>query len=132
MLQGIDATFKQSVGGGRLDVLVTRSPTGLALPLAQLSQIEAVQGIRWVTSRALLVGDYQSAHNLVIVAPIDADSFFVENPVYGVQRAASHRTRTGVLFAQDLAQRPAWKIGDQIPIHAINTQKKDGSADWII
>jgi putative ABC transport system permease protein len=133
MLQGIDTTFKQSVERGRLNVLVTRSPTGLALPLAELPQIKAVRGVTGVTPRALFLGDYQSIHNLVIVMPIEADSFFAQNMMYSVsptERTAFRRTRTGVLVAQGLAQRLAWKIGDQIPIHAINAQKKDGNSDW--
>ncbi len=133
MLQGIDTTFKQSVNRGRLNVLVTRSPTGLPLPLADLPRIEAVHGVIGVTPRSLFVGDYQSVRNLVIVMPIDADSFFAENSMYSVSptaRAALRRTRTGALVAQGLVQRLGWKTGDQIPIHALNAQKKDGTSDW--
>jgi putative ABC transport system permease protein len=133
MLQGIDTTLKQSVNRGRLNVLVTRSPTGLPLPLADLPRIEAVHGVTRMTPRSLFIGNYQSARNLVIVLPIDPDSFFAVNSMYRVsptERAAFRRTRTGVLVAQGLAERLAWKIGDQIPIHAINAQKKDGTSDW--
>jgi len=133
MLQGIDTTLKQSVNRGRLNVLITRSPTGLPLPLADLHQIEAVHGVTRVTPRSLFIGNYQSAHNPVIALPIDPDSFFAVNSMYSVsptQRAAFRRTRTGALVAQGLAQRLAWKIGDEIPIHAINAQKKDGTSDW--
>jgi putative ABC transport system permease protein len=72
-------------------------------------------------------------HNLVIVLPIDADTFFPANSMYSVsasERTAFRSTRTGVLVAQSLAQRLAWKINDQIPIHAINAQKNDGTSDW--
>jgi putative ABC transport system permease protein len=134
MLQGIDSTFKESTDQGRLNVLVTRSPTGLPLPLADLPQIEAVHGVTGVTPRALFIGDYQSFRNLVIVMPVDEGGFFAENSMYSVSpagRAAFRRTRTGVLVAQSLAQRLAWKVGEQIPIHALNAQKKDGTSDWI-
>lgn len=133
MLQGIDTTLKQSVNRGRLDVLITRSPTGLPLPLADLPQIEAVRGVTRVTPRSLLVGDYQSVRNLVIVLPIDPQTFFSVNSTYSVppaERAAFRRTRTGVLVANGLAERQGWKIGDQLPIHAINAHKKDGTSDW--
>jgi putative ABC transport system permease protein len=133
MLQGIDSTFKQAGDQGRLNVLITRSPTGLPLPLADLPQIEAVHGVTRATPRAVFVGDYQSMRNIVIVMPVDADSFFAENSMYRVsagERAAFRRTRTGALVAQSLAQRLGWKIGEQIPIHALNAQKKDGTADW--
>ena len=133
MLQGIDSTFKQAGDQGRLNVLITRSPTGLPLPFADLSQIEAVHGVTGVTPRGVFVGDYQSMRNLVIVMPVDPDSFFAENSMYSVspvERAALRRTRIGVLVAQSLAQRLGWKVGEQIPIHALNAQKKDGTADW--
>jgi putative ABC transport system permease protein len=105
----------------------------LPLPLADLPQIEAVHGVTGVTPRSLFVGDYQSLRNLVIVLPIDPDSFFAANSTYSVsptERAAFRRTRTGALVTQSLAQRLGWKIGDEIPIHAINAQKKDGTSDW--
>jgi putative ABC transport system permease protein len=133
MLQGIDTTFKQAGDQGRLNVLVTRSPTGLPLPLADLPRIEAVHGVTGVTPRGVFVGDYQSVRNLVIIMPVDADSFFAANSMYSVspaERGAFRRTRTGVLVAQILARRLGWKVGEQIPIHALNAQKKDGTADW--
>ena len=134
MLQGIDTSFKQLVDQGRLNVLITTNPAGLQLPLADLSRIQSVHGVTQVTYRSLFVGDYQSPRNIVVVLPVDADSFFAENSMFSVspaERAAFLHTRTGVLVAQSLAQRLAWKVGDQIPIHGLlNAQKKDGTADW--
>jgi putative ABC transport system permease protein len=134
MLQGIDTTFKQLVHQGRLNVLVTTNPAGLQLPLADLSRVQAVHGVTQVTYRSLFVGDYQSPRNIVIVLPVDAQSFFPVNSMFNVspaERAAFLRTRTGVLVAQSLAQRLGWKLGEQIPIHGLlNAQKKDGTADW--
>jgi putative ABC transport system permease protein len=40
------------------------------------------------------------------------------------------RTRTGALISARLAQRFHWKIGDHVPLHAINVVKKDGSYVW--
>jgi len=133
MLQGIDTSFNQLVDQGRLNVLITRNPAGLALPLADLSQIQAAHGVSGVTYQSLFIGDYQSVRNFVIVEAVDANSFFAENSTFSVSaadRAAFMRTRTGVLIAQSLTQRFGWKIGDQIPIHALNMQKKDGTANW--
>lgn len=132
MLQGIDTTFKHLVDQGRLNVLVTTNPAGLPLPLADLSQIEAVHGVTGVTYRALFIGDYQSLRNIMIVLPIDAN-FFAQNPQFSVSprdRDAFLRTRTGALVAQTVAARLGWKAGDRIPIQALNARKKDGTANW--
>ncbi len=133
MLQGIDTTFKQLVDQGRLNVLVTTNPAGLPLPLADLSQIQAVHGVTAVTYRGLFIGDYQSLRNIVIALPVEGDNFLAENAMFSVSpaaRAAFSRARTGALVAQSLADRLGWRIGDRIPIHALNAMKKDGNSDW--
>jgi putative ABC transport system permease protein len=133
MLQGIDATFTQLGDQGRLNVLITQNPAGLPLPLADLLQIQAVQGVTHVTYRSFFVGNYQSLRNTVVVLAVDAETFFEGNSTFSAsiaERAAFLHTRPGVLVARSLAQRLGWKVGDQIPIHALNAQKKDGTADW--
>jgi len=133
MLQGIDSTFKHLVDQGRLNVLVTQNPAGLPLPLADLSQIEAVHGVTRVTYRGLFIGDYQSLRNIMIVLPIDSDNFFAENGQFNVSqrdRDALLHTRTGVLVMKSVAERLGWKVGDRIPIEALNARKKDGTATW--
>jgi putative ABC transport system permease protein len=132
MLQGIDTTFKHLVDQGRLNVLVTTNPAGLPLPLADLSQIEALPGVTAVTYRALFIGDYQSLRNIMIVLPIDAN-FFAQNAQFSVSQRARDafiRTRTGALVMQSVAERLGWKTGDRIPIQALNARKKDGTATW--
>jgi putative ABC transport system permease protein len=133
MLQGIDATFTQLGDQGRLNVLITQNPAGLPLPLANLFKIQAVQDVTHVTYRSLFIGNYQSMRNIVVVLAIDAETFFEQNSTFSAsiaERAAFLHTRPGVLVARSLAQRLGWKIGDQIPIHALNAQKGDGTADW--
>ncbi|MGH8218631.1 MAG: ABC transporter permease [Steroidobacteraceae bacterium] len=133
MLQGIDSTFKQMGNQGRLNVLVTTNPAGGQLPIADLSRIEAVHGVTRVTYRSLFIGDYQSLRNIVIVLPIDLENFFAENSQFSVSQRDSdafHHTRTGALVMQSLAERLGWKIGDRIPIQALNARKKDGTATW--
>lgn len=132
-LQGIDTAFKQLVDQGRLNVLVTTNPAGLSLPLADLPQIEAIHGVTGVTYRGLFIGDYQSLRNIVIVLPIDSENFFKLNPMFSISpavREAFLRNRTGALVTPALAERLHWKAGDQVPLHALNATKRDGSADW--
>ncbi len=133
MLQGIDTLFDELVDEGRLNVLDTSNPAGLPLPLADLSQIQAVRGVTQVTYESQFVGDYQSLRNIVLVRAIDADSFFAMGSDFRVSPAAHEaflRTRTGALVAQALAERLGWKAGEEIPIHALNAPKKDGTLDW--
>ncbi len=133
MLQGIDTLFDQLVNQGRLNVLDTSNPAGLPLPLADLPEIQAVHGVTQVTYQSQFLGDYQSPRNIVIVSPIVAASYFAVNPNYRVSpaaRAAFLHTRTGVLVAQRLGERLGWKVGDEIPIHALNAPERNGSSDW--
>jgi putative ABC transport system permease protein len=133
MLQGIDATFTQLGDQGRLNVLITQNPAGLPLPLADLLKIQAVQGVTHVTYRSLFVGNYQSMRNIVVVLAVDAETFFEGNSAFSAsiaERVSFLHTRPGVLVARGLAQHLGWKVGDQIPIHALNAQKSDGTADW--
>ncbi len=133
MLQGIDTLFDQLVDQGRLNVLHTSNPAGLPLPLADLSQIQAVHGVTQTTYQAQFFGDYQSQRNIVVVRPIDAESFFALSPDIRVSpeaHAAFLHVRTGVLVAQTLAKQLGWAVGEEIPIHAFNAQKRDGTSEW--
>lgn len=135
LLQGIDSLLGQLVAAGRLNVLDTSNPAGLPLPLADLSQIQAVHGVTQVTYGSQFLGDYQSLRNRVVVRPIGAESFFTVNPEFRVSagaRAAFLHTRTGALVAQSLAKQLSWKVGEQISIHAFNAAKKDGTSDWTL
>ncbi|MGH8205781.1 MAG: ABC transporter permease, partial [Steroidobacteraceae bacterium] len=133
MLQGIDTSFNQLVDTGRLNVLVTTNPAGLPLPLADLSRIEAVPGVTGVTYRALFVGYYQRLRNIVIALPIDTANFFAMNSNFTLppaQLTALEHTRTGAVITASLAQRLHWKVGDHVPLRALNAAKKDGTSDW--
>jgi putative ABC transport system permease protein len=132
-LQGIDSSFSQLIDRGRLNVLVTRNPAGLPLPIAAQSQIEAVPGVAAVIYRSQLIGYYQSLRNIVVGLPVDPKSFFLFNPEFvlpGDQLAAFMRIRTAAVVTPSLAQRLHWKIGDHVPFHALSGLKKDGTADW--
>ncbi len=133
MLQGIDTLFDQLVAQGRLNVLDTSNPAGLPLPLADLSQILAVGGVTRVTYESQFVGDYQSPRDIVLVRAVEADSFFAMSSDFRVSPPAHEaflHIRTGALVAQALAERLGWKVGEEIPIHAFNAPKKDGTLDW--
>lgn len=134
ILQGVDTSLKLLTSTGRLNVLVTTNPAGGSLPLADLPQIQAVKGVTAVSYESVLVGTYQTPLNLTLVLALDPDSFpKVFEPQFHVapaDLAALKRTRTGALITAELAAKRHWKIGDHIPIHALNAPKKDGTSDW--
>ena len=134
VLQGVDQSLKQLVNGARLNVLSISNPASLPLPLAYLEQIKAVKGVKRVTHQSILIGYYQSLTNIVPVLAVDLDQFFaVYDPIIKVDAAdlaALRRMRTGALVTRGMAERLHWKIGDHVPIHALNVPKQDGSQDW--
>jgi putative ABC transport system permease protein len=133
-LQGIDTSFKQLVDKGRLNVLVTTNPASLPLPLADLQQIQAVKGVKAVTYWSIAITSYQTPGNIVPILVVDPDKFFqVYDPVIVASAkdvAALRNNRTGALVTAGMAQRNHWKIGDRVPVKALNAPKKDGTSDW--
>jgi putative ABC transport system permease protein len=134
ILQGVDASLKQLVEKGRLDILVTNNPSGLSLPLADFAQIQAVKGVKQATYESIVIGYHQTLANIVVMLAVDPDHYFDLQKgamtVPPAQLAAFRNTRTGALITQALAQRNQWKVGDHVPLRAINVTKKDGTSDW--
>jgi putative ABC transport system permease protein len=134
VLQGVNSTFNRMVDAGRLDVLLTTNPIGLPIPLAELSQIQKIPGVSAVTYRSTFLGYFQSVTNLVPVFAVDPQNALLTMPADSRLAAAEldafRNTRTGVLVSARLAQRLHWKIGDHVPVQALNVAKKDGSSVW--
>jgi putative ABC transport system permease protein len=136
ILQGVDQSLKQLVNTGRLNVLYVQNPASLPLPLADLGEIKAVKGVTNVAHQSLFIAQYQSIRNIVPVLAVDLDQFFaVDDPLVKVDPAdlaALRRLRTGALVTRGMAQRLHWKIGDHVPLRALNAPKKDGTSDWTV
>lgn len=134
VLQGVNAAFTRLVDGGRLDVLLTVSPSGLPLPLAALPQIQQVPGVTAVTYQSGFLGYFQSVGNAVPVFAVDPRNAHLtmlgDFAVPDAELAHFRRMRTGALISARLAERLHWKIGDHVPVRAINLLKKDGSTVW--
>lgn len=134
VLQGVNSTFNRFVDMGRLDVLMTANPIGLPMPLAALPQIQKIPGVSTVTYRSGFVGFYQSITNLVPIFAVDPQNALLMIPadsrVPAEELSDFRRTRTGALVSARLAQRMHWKIGDHVPVQALNVPRKDGSHVW--
>jgi putative ABC transport system permease protein len=136
MLRGVNSSLNQVVDAGRLNVLITANPGGLSLPLAQLSQIEAIPGVAGASYRSMFTGYFQLPinGNFMPVFAVDPRNALLTMPpdarLPASQLENFKRTRTGALISARLAQRFHWKIGDHVPLRAVNVVKKDGSAVW--
>jgi putative ABC transport system permease protein len=134
VLQGVNSTFNRFVDTGRLDVLLTANPIGLPMPLSELSQIQKIPGVTAATYRSGFIGFFQSASNLVPVSAVDPQNALMTIPADSAITAAElndfKRTRTGALVSARLAERMHWKVGDHVPVQALNVLRKDGSRVW--
>src|ERR1044071_8465907 len=104
------------------------------LPMAHAAVIEKVPGVSGVAPTVMVFGTYQGPRTTVLVAGTDVPALFSVNR--GMMSATPAdiakivRTRTGALVGKSLAKTRGWKVGDRIPIHALNVRKADGSSDW--
>jgi putative ABC transport system permease protein len=134
VLQGVNSTFNRLVATGRLDVLLTTNPIGLPIPLAELPQIQKIPGVSAVTYRSGFIGYFQSVTNLVPVFAVDPQDALLtisaDSEIPAAELNEFRHTRTGALISARLAQRLHWKIGDHVPVQALNVPKKDGSSVW--
>lgn len=134
VLQGVNAAFDRLVETGRLDVLLTESPSGLPLPLAALPRIEQVPGVAAATYQSGFVGYYRSLGNAVPVFAVDPQNarltMLGDFTAPEAELADFRRTRTGALVSERLAQRSHWKIGDRVPVQAMSLPKRDASTVW--
>lgn len=136
ILQGLKTGVAQAVAKVRADVLVTAPAVqgGARLPMADLSRIRSIPGVKTVTYADILVGTYQKPTQVVAaltVEPIDLWATLDPNlfQILPQDLAALRRTRTGALITADLAKKYGWRIGQRISI-ASNTLHADGSGTW--
>ncbi len=136
VLQDVNAAFNQLVEEGRLDVLLTVSPSGLPLPLAALSRIQRVPGITSTTYQSGFLGYFQTVRNNVPVFAVDPQNprltMLGDFTVPDAELADFRRMRTGALISERLAERFRWKVGDQIPVQALKLRRKDGGTVWTL
>jgi putative ABC transport system permease protein len=137
ILQGVNVGITKLVMGARETHLLVLSRMGMAtpLPVAHAARIEKVPGVAAAAPTVMMFGTYQGPRNSVLVAGTDVLPFFRVNA--GLMSATPEdiakvvRTRTGALVGKSLAKTRGWKVGDRIPIHALNMRKADGSGDWV-
>jgi putative ABC transport system permease protein len=134
VLQGFKSGIDRQIAQTRAEILVVhgRQSFGQQLPMAYLSRIEAVPGVKGVFVQNYLVGTYQKPTQYVVADAIDPDPKWARYPglkVSATDIEALTRTRTGTLVSVTLARKYSWKVGDRIPLKTALAQE-NGSTDW--
>jgi putative ABC transport system permease protein len=115
-------------------VVMSRVSMNAPMPVAHAARIAGVPGVTAVSPINVVFGTYQRPTNIEVVLGVDLAAILkisTELTVPPEQLAAYERTRSGVIVGKALAEKQGWKIGDRIPIHALNASKRDGTSDWV-
>src|SRR5262245_44536706 len=126
VLQGVNVGIGNLMADARVDRLLVMSRINAItpLPVAHLPQVAAVPGVREATGVLMMVGSYQRPGNNVLVAGTDIAALFrIYSEMMSApaeQIAAATRLRSGAIVGRALARQRGWKIGDRIPVHALN------------
>ena len=132
LLQGLISGLGNTVAATHADVLITASKISQLepLPMSQLPQIRATQGVRSATPIIIFHGGYHTAQPVNFRGfAIDTDSFSATNPDETVPQAqidALRRTRAGAILPATVAAAFNLKVGDKMPIKSFLWSNKDG------
>lgn len=136
VLQGMKTGVEQAIARVRADVLFVAPAVqgGARLPIAYLSRISSIAGVKTVTYADAIGGTYQKPTQTVgvfAVEPIDLWATLVPDlfQILPKDLAALRQTRTGVLITADLAKKYGLHVGDRVPITS-NTLQANGSGTW--
>jgi putative ABC transport system permease protein len=133
LLQSVNAAFGAAVARSHADRLMVSARFNHPMPLADLSRIERVPGVKQVTWLGLLPAHYRDPKQPLMVLATAPVRFFSVLDEYQTSAAALKRlirTRTGIIVLDTVAKRFGWKVGDQVSlISPIST--RDGNHSWI-
>jgi len=136
VLQGMKTGVAHAIAKVRADVLFVAPAVqgGARLPIADLSRIRSISGVKTVTYADALVGTYQKPTQVVgvlAVEPIDLWTTLVPDlfQILPTDLDALRQTRTGALITSDLAKKYGWHVGEQVSITS-NTLQSNGSDTW--
>lgn len=135
ILDSVTASFDDVIAEMSDTRLRTMSRVNIleALPLAHMSQIENVDGVRGVAHYTIFFGYYQDPSDGIGIGAISSERFldaFPEVALPDEQREAFLRTRTGAIVGRDMMEEQGWSIGDPIPVTSRRWAQRDGSYDW--
>jgi putative ABC transport system permease protein len=134
LLKTVESGFFQGVRLAGDDRLIVTYRQGLTqvLPLAYLSRIETVKGVRAVTPIFPFGAIYQDPKQQVQGAALDPMRVTEVNPAIALppeQLKAFQTVRTGAIVGRALAEKYGWKTGDRVPL-TLPVHRKDGTQHW--
>ena len=136
LLEGVNAGFAKSIAEARRDFLVTgtRVRGGAPMPIAAMSQIESLPGVKEVAPRAYFMGVYRELglKNMAAAIATQPELFFRMQPRMVVSRHdldAVLKDRLGMLATQAMLDFFGWKVGDTVILQS-PTPKTDGTSAW--
>jgi putative ABC transport system permease protein len=134
VLQGFSSGLNHAVAETHADVLLSLSRISTEpLPVAQLAQIKQVQGVRAAMPMVPIISTYRTPTQIVPADAVDATQILAVDPGLTIPQSmidALERDRTGAIVSRLLADRFGWKVGDRVPLHALNVTNRDGSPTW--
>ena len=137
VLQGMKTGLDRAIANVRADVLFVAPAVvgGTPLPLAEMSQLQSVPGVKTVSFADILITTYQKPTQVVAVFAIPPNDVWLTlaPEIFSVEPkdlAALRRTRTGILISADIAKKFGWHIGDRIPLTS-STLQTNGSGTWV-
>jgi putative ABC transport system permease protein len=136
VLQGVNVGIGKMIDDAKVNrLLVTsRINIGTPLPRAHVARIAALPGVKEAVGLSMMFATYQRPNNGVLAVGTDIEALFrMYSEIMTAppeQIAAAARLRSGAIVGRALARQKGWKIGDRIPLHALNLRKADGSSDW--
>jgi putative ABC transport system permease protein len=134
VLQGFASGLNHAVAETHADVLLTLSRISTEpLPVAQLEQIKMVQGVRATTPMVPFISTYRTPTQIVPAEAVDPAQILAVDPGLTIPPSmigALQRNRTGAIVSRLLANRFGWKVGDRVPLRALNVTNRDGSPTW--
>ena len=131
IMASIESGFARQVDAARLDRLYVDARYGGPMPMAYMSRIQSVPGVRAVIPTSPIGGYWKEQRNGVGVNGTTED-YVVARPEYTIDRALLQRvdkSRTGIIVSKAVARRFGWKVGDRIPINS-QVAQQNGSKVW--
>ncbi len=135
ILQGFASGLNHAVNETQADVLLTFSRVSQVepLPVSEVAQIRAAPGVRAITPVVPLVSSYRAPTQIVPAEALDPRQILAVAPDLSIPPAMIEtmaNTRTGAIAGRVLALRYGWKVGDRVPLHALQIANRDGSPTW--